>query len=288
MRRHHEWRSNGDDRVTFAVDKTRADPTGVDAYSPAQMAARVEKAAIGKTQLPALSLVALAVLAGVFIAFGAMFYTVAITGNGVGYGASQMLGGLAFSLGLILVIVGGAELFTGNSLIVMAWASRQISLAALLRNWVLVYCGNLVGALVAVAMVYLSGALSLNGGALGETARMIATAKLALPADQAFFRGILCNALVCLAVWLCYAARDVAGKILAIIWPISAFVALGFEHSVANMYLIPIGMLAGVGFDPAGFASNLFWVSLGNVAGGAGGVALVYWTIYLRCTAPTR
>jgi formate/nitrite transporter len=122
---------------------------------------------------------------------------------------------------------------------------------------------------------------------VGETAREIARAKLALPADQAFFRGVLCNALVCLAVWLCFSARDVAGKVLAIVWPISAFVALGFEHSVANMYLIPIGMLAGAEFDIGGFAHNLFWVTLGNIVGGAGGVALVYWTIYLRPGART-
>ena len=122
----------------------------------------------------------------------------------------------------------------------------------------------------------------MDAGAVGETAREIARAKLALSADQTFFRGVLCNALVCLAVWLCFSARDVSGKILAIVWPISAFVALGFEHSVANMYLIPIGMLAGAGFDIGGFAQNLFWVTLGNIVGGAGGVALVYWTIYLR------
>jgi formate transporter len=183
---------------------------------------------------------------------------------------------------LVLVIVGGAELFTGNALIVMAWASRRISLLALLRNWTLVYAGNLAGALAMVALVYLSGSLELDGGAVAQTAAAIAKAKLSLPVAEAFFRGVLCNALVCLAVWLCFSARDVAGKILALVGPICAFVALGFEHSVANMYLIPIGMLAGAGFDPGGFARNLFWVTLGNIAGGAGGVAMAYWTIYLR------
>jgi formate/nitrite transporter len=270
------------------INATRPDPTGIDAYAPAQMAARVETAGVTKTQLPALSVFALSMLAGAFIAFGAMFYTLAMTGSGLGFGPSRVLGGLAFSLGLILVIVGGAELFTGNSLIVMAWASKRISSSALLRNWGLVYLGNLAGALEMVALSYLAGTLSLGGGAVGETARMIATAKLALPADQAFFRALLCNVLVCLAVWLCYAARDIAGKILAILWPITAFVALGFEHSVANMYLIPIGMLAGAGFDLAGFAHNLLWVSLGNIAGGAGFVALVYWIIYLRGAAQGR
>jgi len=273
----------GGDQITPPrIGAGAADPTGIDAYAPAQMAARVERAGISKTELPALSVFALAMLAGAFIAFGAMLYTLVITDSGLGFGPSRLLSGLAFSLGLILVIVGGAELFTGNALIVMAWASRRISSAALLRNWALVYGGNFAGALGAALLVYLSGTLSLDGGAVGHSARTIAAAKLALPAGQAFFRGVLCNALVCLAVWLCYSARDVAGKILAIVWPISAFVALGFEHSVANMYLIPIGMLAGAAFDLGGFARNLLWVSLGNIAGGAGGVALVYWTIYLR------
>jgi len=157
-----------------------------------------------------------------------------------------------------------------------------VDLRPLLRNWALVFAGNFVGALGAVALIWLSGTLSIDGGAVGATARAIAVGKLALSADQAFFRGVLCNALVCLAVWLCFAARDVAGKVLAILWPIAAFVALGFEHSVANMYLIPVGMMAGAGFDFGGFAHNLFWVTLGNIVGGAGGVALAYWTIYLR------
>lgn len=262
---------------------TRAiNPTGIDAYAPAEMAARVEEAGVGKARLGVLPSLMLAALAGAFIAFGGLFYTVVTTGGGLGFGPSRMVGGIAFSLGLVLVIVGGAELFTGNALIVMAWASRRIPFAALLRNWALVYVGNLAGALGMVALVHLSGALRLDGGAVGRTARAIAEAKLALPADEAFFRGVLCNALVCLAVWLCFSARDVAGKVLAIIWPISAFVALGFEHSVANMYLIPAGMLAGAGFDILGFVRNLWWVTLGNIVGGGGGVALVYWTIYLR------
>jgi formate transporter len=260
-----------------------ANPTGLDAYAPAQMAARVAEAGIGKVHLPILSTLMLAALGGAFIAFGAMFYTLIVAEPGLSFGPGRLLGGIGFSLGLILVIVGGAELFTGNALIVMAWASRRIPIAALLQNWALVYIGNFAGALGAVALVYLSGTLSLDGGAVGEASSRIASAKISLPADQAFFRGVLCNALVCLAVWLCFAARDAAGKILAIIWPISAFVALGFEHSVANMYMIPIGMLAGGAFDLTGLFHNLLWVSLGNIVGGGGGVALVYWMIYLRC-----
>jgi formate/nitrite transporter len=266
----------------MTIESRSSDPTGIDAYSPAEMADRVEKAGVSKVRLPALSVLALSMLAGAFIGFGGMFYTVAITDSGLGFGPSRLLGGVAFSLGLVLVIVGGAELFTGNSLIVIAWASRRITLPALLRNWGIVYAGNFVGALGVVALVYLSGILSLDQGGVAETVRTIAKGKLELPIDQAFVRGVLCNALVCLAVWLCYAARDVAGKILAIVGPITAFVALGLEHSVANMYLIPIGMLAGTSFDPSGLARNLFWVTLGNIVGGGGGVALVYWAIYLR------
>ena len=143
------------------------------------------------------------------------------------------------------------------------------------------------GAVGAAVLVYLSGTLALDAGAIGETAREIARVKLALPADQAFFRGILCNALVCLAVWLCFSARDVAGKVLAIIWPISAFVALGFEHSAANMYLITIGMLAGIAPDIGGFAHNLFWVTLGNIVGSAGGSrSFIGRFIYARARRP--
>ena len=269
----------------MTIENKNPDPTGLDAYSPAEMAARVETAGVSKVCLPALSVFVLSMLAGAFIAFGSMFYTLVITDSGLGFGPSRLLGGVAFSLGLVLVIIGGAELFTGNSLIVMAWASRRITLSALLRNWGIVYAGNFAGALGAAAIVYLSGILSLEAGGFAETARAVANAKLELPIEQAFIRGVLCNALVCLAVWLCYAARDVAGKILAIMGPITAFVALGLEHSVANMYLIPIGMLAGTSFDPGGLARNLFWVTLGNIVGGGGGVALVYWIIYLRPAA---
>ena len=247
------------------------------------MAARVERAGVSKVHLPAPSVLALSLLAGAFIAFGGMFYTLAITGSALGFGPSRLLGGVAFSLGLVLVIVGGAELFTGNSLIVIAWASRRITSWALLRNWGIVYTGNFAGALGMVAQAYFSGIVALDMDGFAETARTIAKTKLELPAGEAFFRGMLCNALVCLAVWLCY-ARHVAGKILPIAGPITAFVALGLEHSVANMYLIPIGMLAGTGFDLSGLARNLFWVTLGNIVGG-GGVALAYWTIYLSPVA---
>lgn len=252
-----------------------------DAYAPPAIAARVAAAGVAKAALPALPTFTLGVLAGAFIAFGAMTFTLAVTGSGLGFGPTRLLGGLAFSLGLILVVLGGAELFTGNNLIVMAWAQKEVSTRALLRNWSLVYAGNLVGSLATAAMVHASGILA--SGDMTATAIAIAEAKVALPPFEAFVRGILCNTLVCLAVWLCHGARGAGAKIAAIVFPITAFVALGFEHSIANMYLIPIGWLAGAAsVTLANFAANLIVVTLGNIVGGSVLVAFVYWIVYLR------
>jgi len=265
-----------------------APPTvNVDAYAPQEIARRVETAGVKKAGLAALSTLVLAALAGAHISFGAMFFELVITDSGLGFGPNRLLGGLCFSLGLVLVVVGGAELFTGNNLIVMAWADRLITTRALLRNWGLVYLGNMAGAFAMVGAAHLSGTLELGGGAVAQTAVKIAASKVALDPLQAFVRGILCNALVCLAIWLCFAAHTVSGKILAILLPISAFVALGFEHSVANMYLIPIGMLNATGaaaatLTPAAFISNLIPVTIGNIVGGGVFVALVYWIVYGR------
>ncbi len=251
----------------------------LDVVSPERIATLVEEVAIRKVRLGFVPVFALAVLAGAFIGLGAVFYMVTVTGSDLGYGPTRLLGGLAFSLGLILVIVGGAELFTGNNLIVLARAERKITTVQLLRNWLIVYLGNLAGALGTALLVHLSG--NLSAGPPSETAIAIAEAKLALPAHEAFFRGILCNVLVCLAVWMCFAARRVAGKVMVIIFPIAAFVALGFEHSVANMFLIPIGMLEAGVFDLQGAARNLLIVTAGNIVGGGVLVALIYWLIYL-------
>jgi formate transporter len=256
-------------------------PTGIDAYKPAEIARHIEAAGVGKAGLALLPMTALALLAGAFIAFGAAFYTLVMTGADPGFGPSRLLGGAAFSLGLILVVVGGAELFTGNALMVMAWVDRRVATRTLLRAWGIVYLGNFAGALVLALLVAGSGALN---GASGELAVRIAEAKMALPPLEALLRGILCNALVCLAIWLTFAAHSVAGKILAILWPITAFVALGFEHSIANMYLIPVGLLLGAEGGLAGLFANLVPVTLGNVIGGAGGVALAYWAAYRRTT----
>ncbi len=259
------------------MTQTPLNPTGLDAYQPSEIARRIEEAGVRKAHLPFVRLMTLAVLAGAFIALGGAFYTVTIAGADPISGPVRLLGGAAFSLGLILVIVGGAELFTGNALIVMAWVDRRVSLQELSRNWVIVYCGNLIGALMLVALMALSG---LPQGASAEAARAIAEGKMALDPVSAFFRGVACNLLVCLAVWLSFAARDAAGKILAIVWPITAFVALGFEHSIANMYLIPIGLTAGASGDLMDIIANLLPVTLGNIVGGAGGVALAYRLAY--------
>lgn len=255
----------------------------MDAYTPKQIAELVNNVGIKKANLPLVQTITLSILAGAFIAFGGMFFTTVITDSALGFGPTRLLGGLAFSLGLILVIIAGAELFTGNNLIVIAWSEKKITTTQLLRNWGIVYLGNLIGALACVCFIHYSGILDIANGAAAKTALNIAQGKVALSGSQAFIRGILCNTLVCLAVWLCFAAHTVSGKILAILFPISAFVALGFEHSVANMYLIPIGMLQeGSTITVIDFIQNLIPVTLGNILGGSAFVALVYWICYLR------
>ncbi len=255
----------------------------VDAYKPAKIAELVESLGVKKALLPPVPTIVLGLMAGAFIAFGAMFFTLVVTDTGMGLGPTRLLGGVAFSLGLILVVVGGAELFTGNNLIVMAWADKKVSSAQLLKNWCLVYVSNLIGAVGAAILVFWSGTLALGNGAVAETALNIAIYKVDLDPFQAFFRGVLCNALVCLSVWLCFAARDVASKVLVIIFPISAFVALGFEHCIANMYFIPLGMLIdGSNIGVVDFISNLVPVTVGNIVGGSVFVAFVYWVVYLR------
>lgn len=270
--------SREDGAIGKVVDRT------IDAYRPTAIAERIENSGVAKVHLGLLQTVTLAVLAGAFISFGAMLFTLVMTDSGLGFGPARLLGGVAFSLGLILVVIAGAELFTGNNLIVMAWADRRITALELLRNLSIVYVGNFVGAVATAFFVFWSGTLALGDGSVSRTALSIAQSKVALPFDEAFVRGILCNALVCLAVWLSYAARTVAGKILAIIFPIAAFVALGFEHSVANMYFIPLGMIIGDTISAAQFLANLVAVTGGNLLGGSVLVGLVYWIAYRRGT----
>lgn len=274
-----------------------------DAYLPPDMAAKAENSGVAKANLGLFRMMALAVLAGAFIALGAVFATVATTGASsvLPFGLAKLVGGLVFCLGLILVVVAGAELFTGNNLIVMAWANRKVSTRNLLRNWVIVYSGNFIGAFVTAYGIFVSGQYLFGGGAVGLNALNIANAKVNLGFMQAVVLGTFCNALVCLAVWLCMSARTTTDKILAIIFPITAFVAAGFEHSVANMYFIPVGLFIK-NFAPASFwtqtgvavadysaltwqnffVANLLPVTIGNIIGGALMVGLVYWFIYLR------
>lgn len=273
------------------------DPFSIDAYTPAEVARRVEQVSLSKCTNDPLRVMALAVLAGAFIALGAMFYTLVIHEPGMlPIGLLKWLGGLAFCLGLVLVVVAGAELFTGNNLLVMAFVDGKISLRQLLNNWWLVYLGNFIGALGILLLIVLTGLWWQGDGALAAQTVAIADGKVNLSFWQAFSRGVLCNVLVCLAIWLTMAGRSVTDKILAVLLPISAFVALGFEHSVANMFVIPAGMVAsnmqawqGMGISVSenltvsGFLlGNLLPVTLGNLVGGSLVVGLCYWFIYLR------
>ncbi len=249
-----------------------------DAYTPREMARRVEEAGVAKANLDLVSLLALAFLAGAFIALGAAFSTVASTQTQLGYGPTRVLTGLTFSLGLVLVVVGGAELFTGNMFIVMAWASGRVSTGALARNWIGAYAGNFAGAVTTAALLY----YAVPNGDVAVHARAIAEAKAALDFAPGLVRGIFCNVLVCLAVWLTFSARTTTDKILCVVGPITAFVAMGLEHSIANMYFLPMGKLLGAPLAWGAMARNLAAVTLGNMIGGGLMVAGVYWVIYLR------
>ncbi len=274
-----------------------------DALLPADMAAKAEQTGVKKAHLNPVSMFVLAVLAGAFIALGAIFSTTVVAGAGgaLPYGVARLLAGLVFSLGLILVVVGGAELFTGNNLFVMAWASRKVSTRLLIQNWIVVYLGNFVGAVGTAVLVYLSGQFTFGKGAIGAAALATASAKVGLDFVPAVALGVLCNALVCLAVWLTFSARTTTDRILAIVPPITAFVAAGFEHSIANMYFIPIALFVKAGAPESFWANigqtaadypqltwerflfnNLLPVTLGNIVGGAVLVGAVYWFVYLR------
>jgi formate/nitrite transporter len=257
-----------------------------DMLPPAEMADKAALAGVRKVQIDVFSELLLSILAGVFIGIAANFYTITLTGAGaLPFGVARLLGGLAFSLGLILVVIAGAELFTGNNLIVMAVLSRKVALRWLLRNWILVYVGNFAGSLLWAWLVWTSGQNAFAGGQVGQLAVQIAAGKCVLPFGEALVRGILCNALVCLAVWLCFSARSATDRILAIIPPITAFVACGFEHCVANMYFVPLGLFAGEADGLTWgrfFLNNLLPVTLGNIVGGALLVGVVFWVIYQR------
>jgi formate/nitrite transporter len=253
-----------------------------DPYPPVAIARKVEQIGVTKARADAPTMLVLAVLAGAFISLGASFYLVAVTGSELGFGPTRVVGGVAFSLGLILVVVAGAELFTGNNLIAMAWASRLVGTREVLRSWLFAYVGNVAGSLATVLLAASAGLGSLGGGAVQETVLSIARAKLDLSLFEAFARGVLCNALVCLAVWLATGARSVSDKILAILFPITAFVTLGLEHSIANWFLLPFAWALDPTLSISGIAGNLVAVTAGNLAGGTVLVAGVYWVAYLR------
>ena len=273
----------------------------VDALLPPEMALACEAAGAAKAGRDEAALIVLGVLAGAFIAFGAMFMTIVVTGAGeLPWGVARLLAGLVFSLGLVLVIVGGAELFTGDSLMIVACASRRITPGSLLRAWALVYAGNIAGAVGTAALVFLAGQHGFAGGAVGKTALMIASAKAALPTGQLFFLAVLCNVLVCLAVWMSFGARSAGDKVMVIVPPVAAFVAAGFEHSVANLYLLPYALAvkywagpefwAATGGSATDFAAldlvsathNIVVATIGNLIGGSLLVGAVYWFVYLR------
>lgn len=270
---------------------------GSDAFSPTEIAAKVESIGVAKARLPLLPMLMLGILAGAFIGLGALYYVIVRSDPTLGFAARQVLGGVTFSLGLLLVVVAGAELFTGNNLLAMAWADGKISTREVLRNWAIVCCGNFIGAAGLALLVFLSGHTAMNDGAIAAQYVAIAAAKQAMPFWTAFFKGVLCNVLVCMAVWMVLAGRSVVDKAVAIVFPISAFVAAGFEHSIANMYFFPLAMLLQT-FDNVGATSpavtwlglicNLIPVILGNIIGGSVLVGLVYHVIYRRGASKSR
>ena len=261
------------------------------AYSPAEIKEAVEKIGVKKANFPFLTSFMLAMVAGGGVGFGALYYTIVASDPTWSFAAVRVVGGLVFTLGLALVLVGGAELFTGNNLIVMAWASGKVSTRTMLRNWTIVWFGNLLGSLGLIVLVFFSHHLDLNDGRIGLSVLNTAVGKIRPDMVTLFFKGILCNVLVCAAVWLAYAGRSVTDKMVAVILPVSAFIAAGFEHCVANMYFLPLAWLlvqtghAPTNFDASlitlsGIVHNLVPVTLGNIVGGAGFVGAFYWTIY--------
>jgi formate/nitrite transporter len=256
-----------------------------DAFTPREIAQKVKSLGVTKATTDGLTLFVLAILAGAFISLGGAFFAVVTTQSTLGFGLTRLIGGLVFCLGLVLVVIAGAELFTGNNLLAMAWASGLIGWRAVLRNWFIVYWGNVIGSFATLALILLGDTSQMSNGGVGETVINIARAKVGLTFLQVFARGILCNALVCLAVWLVLGGHSVTDKILAIIFPISAFVTIGFEHSIANWFVLPWGAILSPQAVPiAGIVNNLVAATLGNIVGGTLLVAGVYWLAYLRGT----
>ena len=278
----------------MAMDEKDVTAIKPDCLAGAAIEAKAETVALGKTKLEVGRCFALAVLAGMFIASGALFMTYVKSDSTLPFAVSQVFGAAMFSLGLIMVIVAGAELFTGNNLMVTAALSGRCSWGQVLKNWVIVYVGNLVGSLVIVGCAFGANCMGMNGGEVGSTMMTVAAGKIALSPDVIIFRGIMCNFLVCMAVWMGFAGRTVIDKIFTSAFPVTAFVAMGFEHCVANMFFLPMGLVAklsGVAYTGTanvdlitigGVLYNIGFATLGNIIGGAVFVGVMYWIAYAK------
>jgi len=273
-----------------------------DAIMPPAMAVRAEASGVKRASIDLTTLLVLSVVAGAFVSFGAIFATTVSAGTAdFPYGIVRLLVGLVFSAGLIMVVIGGAELFTGNNLLVMAWASNKVTTRAVARNWALSFAGNFVGAIATAALMFYTTQYTFGGGSVGLAALNIANAKTSLAFIPALTLGIMCNALVCVAVWMCFSARTNIDRVVTAIPPIAAFAAAGFEHSIANIYFIPMGLFIKAGAPESFwraigktaadfpqltwsnfFVGNLLPVTIGNIIGGSIMVAAVYWFVYLR------
>lgn len=265
-----------------------------DALAPADVEAKVETLGCGKAVLPFRKAFALSTLAGMFIGMGGMFMLLIKSDASLGFAASQLLGGTAFCLGLFLVIAAGAELFTGNCLMIMGKMSDKYSWAQMLKSWGIVFLGNLAGSLLLIFILYSANYPAMNGGAVGQAMMTVAASKIDQNWLTLLFKGIMCNFLVCLAVWIGFSGRTVVDKFFAIVLPITAFVACGFEHCVANMFFLPMGLtmkLSGLAYTGAanidvltlgGVLFNISAATIGNIIGGCLLVGLFYWFIYAQ------
>jgi formate/nitrite transporter len=271
---------------------------------PFEIATAVSESGVRKTQLSFNKILVLAILAGAYIGFGAHLATTVTMDliPLVGIGLTNLIAGAVFSVGLMLVVLGGAELFTGNNLIILSYLDNKSNISCVLTNWFTTYIGNFIGSILLASIIFAGGFYSMGGYALGVRALLIANGKVNLPFIQLVARGILCNWLVCMAVWLATSADDTIGKIFACFFPITAFVASGFEHSIANMFFVPMGIMLRAVPELTAQASinlsNLTWwgflfrnlipVTIGNLIGGGFFVATLYWYAYLKPENPKK
>lgn len=277
-------------------------------FSAAQMMSEAEYYACKKVGKTTQATISLAILGGAFIGLAFLFFITVTTGNnGVGWGINRLIGGLAFSMGLILIVVFEAELFTSTVLSSIAWANKKVSFKKMITTWTKVYLGNFLGAIIIVALVYAAGLYKLNDGQWGVNALNIAQHKLHHTWTEAFSLGILCNILVCTAIWLTFCSKNPLTKAALIMMPVALFVSSGFEHSIANMFMVPLGFViahfspvefwAQMGINASDYSeinlsnfifNNLIPVTIGNIVGGAAFVGLANWAIYRRQLNPEQ